>query len=545
MNPPYILTLDIGSSSVRATVYDSSARAIPETSTQIKYDFRTTPDGGSEMDADVLLAHCFAAIDATLARFPAGQPIAAVASDCFTLSILGVSGDGNAVTPIYTYADSRGAREVAELRAKFDERAMHQRVGTMFHTSYLPARLLWLARNRADEFKRAKCWMSFGEYLYFKLLGVRAVSHSIASWTGLLNRTTRGWDQELISALPIPLEQLSPVDSKQSAEGRLHKEFASRWGTLKDAVWIPTIGDGAAANLGSGCVDSSRVAVTVGTSSAVRVALPPRLIRERVDNTRSEGAPHLRASSQTEYTGTGDNGQTWRQRAPSPRRGEGLELPFGLWSYRVTKEIELIGGALSEGGNVYAWINQILRVNAHEGDHEGRPYDLERELAQLEPDAHGLTVLPFLAGERAPNWNADARGAILGLTLNTRPIEILRAGMEAVAYRLGIVYEMVRGVVPEAKEIVASGGALEKSPTWVQMIADGLNARVIASAEAEATSRGCALIALKELGLIESFGDVSAALGHVYEPDLSRHEIYSRAMERQKKWYNLLVKEKR
>ena len=197
----------------------------------------------------------------------------------------------------------------------------------------------------------------------------------------------------------------------------------------------------------------------------------------------------------------------------------------------------MIGGALNEGGNVYAWMLDLL------SDLPGR--NLEDELARLEPDAHGLTVLPFLAGERAPNWNAEARGAILGLTLSTRPIEILRAGMEAVAYRLGLVYEMLRTVAPSVTEVIASGGALEKSPTWTQMIADVLNARVIASAESEATSRGCALIALKSLGEIKSFGDVPAALGRVYAPDLSRHEIYARAMERQKKWYNLLVKEKR
>jgi len=490
--PPFVLTLDIGSSSVRATVYDSTARIVPGEAAQIKYAyaFRTTPDGGSEMDADALLNHCFAAIDATLARCT--QPIAAVASDCFAMSILGVGADGNAVTPIFTYADSRGASQVAELRVIFDERATHQRVGTLFHTSYLPARIMWIAHERTEEFKQVKYWMSFGEYLYFKLLGVRAVSHSIASWTGLLNREALDWDEKLVRELPIGREQLSVI-SEQSTVNSLKKEYASRWKVLKDAIWIPTIGDGAAANLGSGCVDSSRVAVTVGTSSAVRVA------RE------------------------------------SERDKEIERLPFGLWSYRITRDIELIGGALSEGGNVHAWMLDLL------GDLPGRHW--EDELARLEPDTHGLTVLPFLSGERAPNWNADARGAFLGLTLSTRPIEILRAGMEAVAYRLGLVYEMVREIAPNATEVIASGGALEKSPTWVQMIADVLNARVIASAETEATSRGCALIALKELGLIKSFGDVPARLGRVYAPDLSRHEIYARAIERQKKWYNLVVKE--
>lgn len=488
MTPPYILTLDIGSSSVRATIYDSTVRVVPDAAAQVKYQFRTAPDGGSEMDADALLTHCIGAIDGALARFHAVEPIAAVASDCFTLSILGVGADGNAVTPIYTYADSRGARDVAELRSKFDERATHQRVGTMFHTSYLPARFLWLARERPDEFKRANLWMSFGEYLYFKLLGMREVSHSIASWTGLLNRNTLDWDEELLRGLPIVREQLSPVSSQPSPAGSLQKGYAARWRALIDAIWIPTIGDGAAANLGSGCVDSSRVAVTVGTSSAMRAA--------------------------------------------QKEEGKKRQIPFGLWSYRITRDIELIGGALTEGGNVFEWMNKILKLDSES--------EIENGLAQLEPDAHGLTVLPFLAGERAPNWNADARAAILGLTLSTRPIEILRAGMEAVAYRLGLVYEMLRMTAPE---VIASGGALEKSPTWVQMIADVLNARVIASAESEATSRGCGLMALKSLGKIKSFGDQPAALGRVYEPDLSRHEIYAGAMKRQEKWYNLLMKE--
>ncbi|MBI3537885.1 MAG: carbohydrate kinase, partial [Chloroflexi bacterium] len=134
---PFILALDIGSSSVRAIIFDSRARVIPDASAHIPYEFRAMPDGGVESDADALFNNCLHAIDAALARFDRDQKIAAVASACFAMSIVGVDADGNAVTPIYTYADSRGARQVAELREKFDERATHQRVGALFHTSYL------------------------------------------------------------------------------------------------------------------------------------------------------------------------------------------------------------------------------------------------------------------------------------------------------------------------------------------------------------------------------------------------------------------------
>jgi gluconokinase len=417
------------------------------------------------------------------------------------MSILGVDADGNAVTPVYTYADSRGADQVAVLRANLDERTTHQRVGTLFHTSYLPARIRWIARERAAEFKRAHYWMSFGEYLYFRLLGIRAISHSVASWTGLLNRATLDWDDELISILPIDRQQLSPVVDCEVPAGELRTDYAGRWSALKNSAWFPTIGDGAAANLGSGCVDASRAALTIGTSSALRIVIPSAFEQER--------------------------------------GGAGIKIPPSLWAYRVDRQTELLGGALSEGGNVYAWMTDALRL-----DEAG---DVECELAAMQPDAHGLTVLPFLAGERAPNWNADARASIIGLTLNTRPIEILRASIEAVAYRLGLVYDLLRDAAPAARtglSVVASGGALIKSPTWIQMISDVLNVQVIASAEPEATSRGVALIALKATRAIRSFEDLPAQTGRVYQPDVSRHAVYARARKRQKKWYNLLLGDK-
>jgi gluconokinase len=477
-------------------LFDSRAHALPDVSVQIKYPMDTTPDGGVETDADRMLQSAERAIDEILAQ--AGRraaDIAAVASDTFAATILGVDGQGRAVTPLYLYSDSRGAREVDQLRARFDGESTHQRVGTLFHTSYLPARLLWLAHERADSFARAQYWMSLGEYLLFRWTGRRACSFSIASWTGLLNRARLEWDAELLAALPVRFDMLSPLVDHDQPVGTLRDEYRARWQALGSAKWFPAMADGAAANVGSGCIDAPRMALTIGTSSAIRVVVP---------------AP-----------------------AASGRR---ILVPRGLWSYRVTRDRELIGGALSEGGNLFAWMETALRL-----DDVG---DIESELAALTPDSHGLTLLPFLAGERAPDWVATARGAIAGLSLNTRPIDILRAGMEAVAYRLGLVFDRLRGVAPDSQALVASGGALMKSPVWIQIIADTLGMPVIASAEPEATSRGTALLALKAIGVIKSLEDLPAELGTAYRPDLVKHEIYARATARQEKLYNNLVVEK-
>jgi gluconokinase len=490
-------------------LFDARARALPGGEAQIKYEMRTAADGGVEADADGMFNHAVCAIDEVLARArERASQIAAVASDSLVANVLGVDSEGHAVTPVYTYADARGAREVAELRARFDERATHQRVGTPFHTSYLPARLLWLAHAHAEMLARAHWWMSLGEYFIYRWLGQRACSYSVASWTGLLNRHTLEWDAELLAALPISVAQLSPLVDFAIPLSGLRDEFAVRWPALRGATWFPAIGDGAAANVGSGCVDSTRIALTIGTSSAMRVV--------------RGGEPGSRGAGKQNFSPA--------PRLPSPP----AQVPWGLWSYRVTRNQELLGGALSEGGNLFKWMHEAL--------HLGNAENIERQLAALEPDAHGLTVLPFLAGERAPGWVADARGAIVGLNLNTRPIEILRAGMEAVAYRLGFVYDLLREVAPNAKEIIASGGALMRSPAWTQIIADVLGVPVIALAEPEATSRGAALLALKALGAIKSFDDAPAALGTAYRPDAARHAVYARAMERQKVLYERLIR---
>ncbi len=492
--PTYVLTLDIGTSSLRTMLYDAQARPVPGVDAQIRYEMRTTSDGGVEANPDELFGYACQAIDELLSRVGSLAPnIAAVASDSLVSNVLGVDRQARAVTPVYTYADTRCARQVQQLRNRFDEQAAHQRVGTLFHSSYLPARFLWLAQEHADILQRAQYWMSLGEYFYFRWLGQRACSYSIASWTGLLNRQRLEWDAELLSALPITAEQLSPLVDVTTPLRGLVPEYAARWSPLANAAWFPTAGDGATANVGSGCVDRTRTALTVGTTSAMRVTVPMLQAGE----TRSA-----------------------------------LTVPKGLWAYRVDRQHELIGGALSEGGSLYAWMRDTLRLENG---------DLEALLAAMAPDAHGLTILPFLAGERAPGWVPDARASILGLSLNTQPIEILRAGLEAVAYRLALIFTLLRTVAPEAEQVIASGGALMNSPTWIQIIADVLGVPVIASAEPEATSRGTALLALKGLHVISSFDDLPARLGTVHIPDQARHNIYIDAVKRQQKWYNLIV----
>ena len=177
-----------------------------------------------------------------------------------------------------------------------------------------------------------------------------------------------------------------------------------------------------------------------------------------------------------------------RALVPGPVRS----VPAGLWEYRVDRSRSLLGGAESNGGNVAAWLRDLLR-----GVRGDDPDDVS---AHLPPDGHGLTVLPFLAGERSPGWDDAARATIHGARLNTQPADLLLAGIEAVAYRLAAIYDLLVPVIGEPHVVHVSGGALQRSDRWTQILADVLGRPIIRSAVAEPTSRGAAIWALQEAG---------------------------------------------
>jgi gluconokinase len=208
-------------------------------------------------------------------------------------------------------------------------------------------------------------------------------------------------------------------------------------------------------------------------------------------------------------------------------------IPRGLWCYRIDRDSSLLGGALSEGGNLFTWLRAILR--------EDDWNTIVSEAAAMPPDSHSLTMLPFLAGERSPGWSADARAAISGLTLHTHPAEIVRAAQEAVAYRFKLVFDMLQTALPPPRRVVASGGALLNTPGSVQILADVLNCPVTASLESEASSRGVAMLVLRHLDLVRDLSQLPALLGHTYRPDATRHALYLGGIERQNALYASLV----
>lgn len=472
----FLLSIDAGTSGVRAALFDERGAFVPGAQARNRRAFTSVSDF-AELDADRIVAEVIATIDEVLAT--SSEKIELIAISAFWHSLIGVDDAGLPTTPLLTWADTRAAEFAKTLSASFDEREIHARTGCRFHASYWPAKLQWLKHERPEQFQRTRWWLGLAEYLCLRLFGDVTTSVSMASATGLFHQRACDWDWDLARELGIAHDTLPEI---RPLNARLTETFASRWPALADARLATVVGDGAANNIGAGCTTKDRIALMVGTSGAMRVV----------------------------FAGKPPN-----------------EVASSLWSYRVSNERVVVGGALSDGGGLLQWMSESLKVSPN-------------EVTTLEPDGHGLTVLPFWSGERSTGWSSDARGVIFGLKQKTTPSEIYRATLEAIAYRFALIARALDEIAPHAT-IVASGNALRSSPVWLQIIADVLGRPLQFGGAAEASIRGAALLALEAVGKIGTIEEDSPAIEQVFEPDLKRHARYQQGLARQEELYERLI----
>ena len=458
-------------------------------SVKLERSLIVTADGGSEIDADAAFAQVVAAVDAIHKKVERSKgEIEFAATSAFWHSLVGIDAKGRPTTKVFSWADTRSRKYSEILRKRFDEGEVHNRTGARFHSSFWPAKLLWLRHEFPDAFARTTRWLSLSDYFALRLFDVEQTSISMASGTGTFDIRECKWDAELLKFLKLRPQNLPTIVETDSKTFQLNKAFAKRWPRLKNTQWFSAIADGAADNIGSGCITKGKAALMVGTSGAMRVAY---------------------------------NGE------PPPK------IPDGLWCYRIDRKRIIIGGALSDGGGLYRWLEDNLKL----------PKDAEAEIPRRGAATHGLTFLPFLAGERSTGYHESATGAVLGLRSSTDAIDILQAAMESVAYRFAEIFDQLNRV-GKIKEIVASGGALRDSPVWTQIISDVLGRDLTMSGAKESSSRGAVLLALETTGKIDNIDDSSTANANKTTYHSKCHAIYKLARKQHRVYYESILDRK-
>ena len=490
----FVIGLDLGTTSCKALALEVGGAVLAQTTAG--YELRAAAAGEAVQETAAIWMVVRDVLQAL------GQRIAmeAAAGICLSgamHSVLPVTADGRPLAPAMTWPDSRAAPQAAAIRALADEQALYERTGCPVQATYHPARLRWWQMNGAPP--EAALYVGLKEWALYCLTGVWAYDWTMASTTGLLDIVQRSWDEEALALAQVTADALPPLVAPHEQVGVVTAAAARDTGLPQGLPVIAGSHDGGLANLGVGADEPGEVAITVGTSGAIRMVVD---------------APWLDSQART-------------------------------WCYLAGDGQWLAGGAINNGGLAAQWMREHFYRDAGDNWRE-RMERLVAEAASVPPGAEGVLMLPYLAGERTPHWDAQGRATLHGLDLRHSRAHVARALLEGVAFSLRDVWLVLEEGLPlpqEERPLRISGG-VTNSPVWVQIIADVLGRPLLTVGEADASSVGAALLGQYGLGLIDALrlpaadarqaqladSDGRAAAhsrGELYEPAPERHALYA------------------
>lgn len=479
-----IAALDIGTSSTRALLFDG-ARYTGE-SAAVEYELISEVPGAAELDPVRVLE----AVLECIARLRKNGPVDAVALSSAMHSLIAVNAAGAPLTRALTWADNRAGTVAQGLKQSEAGEAIYAATGVPLHPMSPLCKLLWLRETRPEIFAQAHKFVSILEFVCHRLFGAWQVDHGIASSSGLYSLAARDWDAGALRAAGIDSTRLSQLVAPGAVLRGLNAECMARTGLSAETPFVLCGSDGCLANLGAGALANPsaaqmrRAVLTIGTSGAFRMT---------VDR-------------------------------PS------TDAQMRSFCYALAPGQFIIGGATNGGGMPLRWLRDNfpqLRGGLESKD----AYTALAEIAaQAAPGASGLLFHPYLAGERAPLWNADARGSFIGLNFRHGPPQLVRAVMEGILFNLAMILDVLEELGGACNEILAGGG-FARSPFWLQMAADLFGRPLIVADNPETTAQGAALMALTALG---GCADLPAAVAQLapatrrIEPDPQTHELYAR-----------------
>lgn len=472
----YHIGIDIGTSAVKVIAFDTNGAVIARVSKN--YPLLQPQPGYSEQDPDAICTAVMTGLQEVLQqRSPAAPQFIAFSAAMHSLIVL--DQDDRPLTACITWADQRALKIAAALQHTDTGRSFYERTGVPVHAMSPFCKILWLKAHMPELFNHAARFIGIKEYVLHKCCGTYQTDSSVAAATGLMNGHTLQWDDEILRYAGIHAAQLSEI---VTASHVVPSQKISAIPLLPEGTPLYTgASDGACATIGSGVRDHNAMSVTVGTSGAARMLV----------------------------------------------KGFQPDAEMRTFCYHVYGDDYIAGGATNNGAIVLDWLrDQLLQ--------RGNDFDaLMKEAEAIPTGADGLLFLPYLLGERAPYWNADARAVYFGLTLRHRSAHLVRAAMEGVCRAIYDTGRILMQRYP-VKEVHASGGFMNNDH-WVQMMSDHFNLPVVTAVGPDASARGAILLAVPDAMKNKAFQD-----GRRFKPSTTDHRIYLAQTEKAARLYELL-----
>ncbi len=469
MNQSHFVGLDIGTTSTKVRIYAASGAVIGAGSRN--YQLIVPRPGWAEQRPDAIFSAFISTVQAAMSQagISSGQ-IGAIGFSSVFHSVIAVDAAGQPLTNMITWADNRSSLQADRLKKSPAGHALYLRTGTPLHSMSPLTKLIWLREEAPEIFAKTAKFISIKEYVLYQLFGQYLVDHSIASGTGLLDLKRLTWDEEALSLAGVRPDQLSQLVPTRHILQGMDSAYAEAMGLAVDTPVVIGAGDGVLANLGVGAIGPGQFNVTIGTSSSVRTVIP---------------APK-----------TDPKGRTY--------------------CYALTEAHWVAGTPSNSGGMMLRWFHDIFDFSewSRRESQEADSYEAMIQAAmKIPPGAEGLLFLPFLSGERAPVWSAEARGVFFGLGLQHGRAHFTRAVIEGILLSVYNIHLALYDLVGPTEEARVSGG-FTQSAAVQQMMADIFGYELLIPDVSEASSFGAALLAMFATGALADLSD-SRQLIHI------------------------------
>ena len=475
-----IITIDIGTSTVRIFAFEMGGNIIGAMK-GFYPTFHTKPDY-SEQDPEQIFVTVLNVLRNMIAEKinPKKYKVAAICFSAAMHSVLPVDKNGTPLGNAIVWADNRAKKEAADLKkSKLGGRIYHA-TGTPIHPMSPLAKIAWLRNNDKARFDETYKFVSIKDYVLQQLTGEYVIDHSLASSTGLLNIRTLEWNKESLEFAGITAAQLPTPVPVYYGNLRLHKQYAANLGLPLKTKIIIGASDGCLATLGAGVWGEGKATITIDASGAVRVA-GKKMLKDK------------------------------KQR---------------FFNYLLADGYYVSGGPTNNGGVIFEWFTRQFGSFVNSTDLEENVAGFFKDAAQVSPGSEGLIFLPYLQGERAPIWNANARGVYFGINIKHEQKHFVRATVE------GILYEIYSiGKILEEHRTVNSlylNGTFASQPLWAQIIADMFNKPVYVNDNHHSIGTGALLLTLTGMGIYKNLEEAAATINfpHNFYPNETDHKMY-------------------
>ena len=465
----YVIGVDIGTSSTKSVLFDSHGKQIARSAR--KYALSSPEPGAAEQNPDDILQAATQTVAEVMASSGINsKQLIGISFSAAMHTLLLIDKENQPITPMYTWADNRSDRWADYVKENSDAENLYQRTGLPAHPMSPLVKLVWLRHEYPELFDQAARIVSIKEYVLWHWCGDWIIDHSMATTTGLLELRSLNWDSEALALAGIQPQQLSRLVPTTHRLTNIHPDYAQKMGVSTDTSVVVGASDGVLSNLGVGAISPGTAAITIGTSGAVRQAVTQ---------------PITESSAQ-------------------------------LFCYALAEDLWVMGGAVNNGGIALQWSRDGLmpysvppaEKNLSNPEPSASTYERLTKMAQtVSPGAEGLIFHPYLLGERAPLWDAQARASFFGLGRHHTQSHLVRAVLEGVLYNLHTVFAALEQAGGKVTKLRASGG-FARSELWQQMLADIFDRTIEVPEVIESSALGAAVLALYALGEWESLAQI-------------------------------------